>query len=155
MTVYSSTGTRVYISTAKPSAFTQTAYAALTWTEIGEVTDAGEVGGERATISHKTLAGGTKKRSGALDPGSATLEVGADSDDAGQIIAKTIYDSGAVAYFKVAEYESGDVHYGAAIVTSMKRKLGKADEIISTSIKLDMSSEGGVGWLTVNGTAPA
>lgn len=155
MTANSSTGSKVYISAAKPATYDATGYGAISWTEIGEITKVGEIGGERGVITHKALAGYVIKRAGIPDPGSTTLEAAADSDNAGQALALSAYKSGKVHYFKVAEYESGDIHYGPAIVTSCKRNIGGVDEMTSVSIKLDMSAEGGTDWVMVNGTPPA
>ena len=90
MTVRSSAGTTIKISAAAPATFDGTGYAALTLTTIGEVTDLGEFGREFALITHNPIGSrGTVKLKGSFNEGSIQMQLGLDTDDAGQVLAKT------------------------------------------------------------------
>lgn len=144
MSISSNTGTKVYISATKPATFTAAAYAALTWSEIGEITNIGDIGGEWPKVEHKAVAGYVIKRKGILDPGSTTLEAACDTDDAGQVLAEAAFRSKSPYSFKIAEEESGDVHYFQALVMSFPTKFGGTDSIVGVSMKIEITAEGGV-----------
>lgn len=84
-----STGTRVYISTsvtAEPA--DAAAYAALAWTEIGDVESLGDYGDEAPILTAQTLQDERVfKAKGARDAGTLAITCLDRPDDAGQIAA--------------------------------------------------------------------
>ena len=150
MTVFSSAGSTIKISAAKPATFDGTGYAALTFTAIGEVTDLGEFGREYNLITHNPIGNrGTVKKKGSFNEGSITLQLALDTDDAGQILAKTASTSDADHSFVITT-QNGDKYYFQAQVMSFKTSIGAVDSITSASIMLEITtSNTGVGVVEV------
>ena len=150
MAVETVAGTTIAISAGAPATFTQAGYAALTFTNIGEVTDGGEHGREYALVTHQPIASrGTQKFKGSFNEGSKTLQLGLDKADAGQVLAKAAVVSDASYSFKVT-YQGGDIDYFQAKVMSFKKSATGVDTIRSASITLELTtSAGGVGIIEV------
>lgn len=150
MTVFSSAGSTIKISSAKPATFDGTGYAALSFTAIGEVTDLGEFGREYNLITHNPIGNrGTVKKKGSFSEGSITLQLALDTDDAGQILAKAASTSDADHSFVITT-QNGDKYYFQAQVMSFKTSIGAVDSITSASIMLEITtSNTGVGVVEV------
>jgi hypothetical protein len=77
------------------------------------------------------------------------MEVGLDTDDAGQDLLFTASGSDSNYSFKVTA-QNGDVYYFIAKVMSFKRNFGGVDQITSATIMLEItSSSAGVGVVIV------
>jgi len=75
------------VSAATPATFDAVGYAALTFTEIGEVSEVPEFGAAHAVNTFTPLKSGiVNKFHGELNYGSITVPLGYDSANAGQII---------------------------------------------------------------------
>lgn len=146
MTVRTSAGTTIGLSASQPATFNATGYDALTFTQIGELTDGGEFGREYALVTHNPLGSrGTVKKKGSFNEGTMTLQLGLDTDDAGQILAKTASLSDADYSFKVT-LQNGDIFYFQAQVMSFKVSVGGVDQITSATIALELTTNSaGVG----------
>jgi hypothetical protein len=146
MSSRTSAGSTFKVSSAKPTAFTVAGYAALTWTEVGEVTDFGEFGRVYNLVTHNPVANrSTVKKKGSFNEGEITLQMALDTDDAGQIIMKAATVSDANFYFELST-QNGDKYYFPAVVMSFKVSVGTVDKITSASTMLQLTSEvGGVG----------
>lgn len=146
MTVRSSAGTSIGISATAPATFNVAGYSALSFTNIGEVTDLGEFGREYNLITHNPLATrGTVKLKGSFNEGSISLQLGLDTDDAGQILAKAASVSDNDYSFKVTT-QNGDDYYFQAKVMSFKVGVGSVDSVTTATITLELtSSSAGVG----------
>lgn len=146
MTVRTSAGTTIGISANAPATFNVTGYDALTFTSIGEVTDLGEFGREYALVTHNPLGSrGTVKKKGSFNEGSISLQVGLDTDDAGQILLKSASLSDSNHSFKVTT-QNGDIYYFQAQVMSFKVGVGSVDQVTSAMIMLELTTtDAGVG----------
>lgn len=145
MTVRSSAGSTIAITAAAPATFNAAGYTALTFTEIGEVTDLGEFGREYNLITHNPLkTRSTVKLKGSYNEGSITLGLALDTKDAGQVLAKAASQSDANYYFKLTT-QNGDVYYFPAQVMSFKVNVSGVDAISSASITLEITSVGAAG----------
>lgn len=146
MTVRSSAGTSIGITSSAPATFNVAGYSALTFTNIGEVTDLGEFGREYNLITHNPLGTrGTVKLKGSFNEGSISLQLGLDTDDAGQILAKTASQSDGDFSFKVTT-QNGDDYYFQAKVMSFKVGVGSVDSVTTATINLEITtSSTGVG----------
>lgn len=146
MTVHTSAGTTIKLSASTPATFDTTGYAALTYTALGEVTDLGEFGREYALVTHNPVGSrGTVKKKGSFNEGTMTLQLGLDTDDAGQILAKSasLSDND---YSFVVETQNGDKYYFQAQVMSFKVGVGSVDSITSATISLELTTNSaGVG----------
>ncbi len=146
MTVRSSAGTSIGISATAPATFNVAGYSALSFTNIGEITDLGEFGREYNLITHNPLfTRGTVKLKGSFNEGSISLQLGLDTDDAGQILAKAASVSDNDYSFKVTT-QNGDDYYFQAKVMSFKVGVGSVDSVTTATITLELtSSNTGVG----------
>lgn len=146
MTVRSSAGTTIHLSAGIPATFNVAGYTALTFTAIGEVTDLGEFGREYNLITHNPIGSrGTVKLKGSFNEGSITMQLGLDTDDAGQILAKTASQSDADYSFKITT-QNGDDYFFQAKVMSFKVNVGSVDSVTSATIMLELTTNSaGVG----------
>lgn len=88
MAINTSAGARVYIGPAT-TASTQSALAALSYTEIGKVESVGEIGPQAQDVSFTPLGGDDVQHlKGSTDNGSTTITAASDPLDAGQIALK-------------------------------------------------------------------
>lgn len=105
------TGTTVGLSATLPTTYDDnitTGYASLTFTEIGEVVDIGEIAKAFATVSHQTVGRAyPQKLKDTYDIANITLTLGRVSADAGQIALQTALASSASVAFEVS-LPSGD-----------------------------------------------
>ena len=150
MTVRTSAGTTIGISAAAPATFNAAGYAALTFTNIGEVTDLGEFGREYALVTHSPVATrGVKKFKGSFNEGAMTLALGLDNDDAGQILLKTASEDDDNYSFEVT-LQDGTIYYFQAQVMSFKKAIGGVDTITNATVTLELTTNAaGVGVVEV------
>lgn len=146
MTAATSAGTTLHISAGVPSTFDDTGYAALSYTAVGEVTDLGEFGREYNLVTHNPVGNrGTVKLKGSFNEGSMQVQLALDTDDAGQILAKTASRSDSNYAFKVTT-QNGDKYYFQAKVMSFKVGVGGVDTVTSATMTLEITtSSTGVG----------
>ncbi len=146
MTVFTSAGSTIGIVAAAPATYDATGYTALSYVLIGEVTDFGEFGREYSLVTHNPVASrGTVKKKGSFNEGSITLQLGLDTDDAGQILAKTASNSDADYSFAVTT-QNGDKYFFRAQVMSFKVSVGGVDTITNATIMLEITTNSaGVG----------
>ncbi|MDD2742326.1 MAG: hypothetical protein PHV02_08635 [Rhodocyclaceae bacterium] len=143
-------GTTIGIVLAAPATFDAAGYAALTFIEIGEVTDIPDFGREFELITHKPLSSrGTVKKKGGFNEGSIDLKLGLNTDDAGQILLKAAALSDADYSFKI-DCPTGDVYYFRALCLSFKIGVGNSGTIITATTKLELqTNSAGVGIVEV------
>lgn len=140
MTVRTTAGTTIGIVAAAPATFNEAGYEALTFVTIGEVTDLGEFGREYALVTHNPVGNrGTVKKKGSFNEGTMTLQLGLDTDDAGQVLAKAASLSDSDYSFAV-ELQDGTFHYFRAQVMSFKIGAGGVDDITSATIVLEITT---------------
>lgn len=153
MAVTALAGTTLGISASAPTTFDAAGYAALTFVNIGEVTDPGEHGKVSALITHMPVATRTvQKYKGSVNQGTKNVQLALDREDAGQILAKAAVDSDATYYFEQA-YPNGDIDYFPAKVMSFTTAGGNTDTLRAGSITLEVTANAaGVGIIEV--TAP-
>ncbi|MDP3650903.1 MAG: hypothetical protein Q8R67_04385 [Rhodoferax sp.] len=148
--VSTSAGTTIGIVLAAPATFDSTGYAALTFVNVGEVTDVPDFGREFELITHKPIGSrGTVKKKGGFNEGSIDLKLGLNTDDAGTVLLKAAALSDADYSFKIT-HPTGDVYYFRALALSFKVGTGNSGSIISATCKLELqTSSAGVGIVEV------
>jgi len=135
-----SAGSTVSISATLPASLTKTAYAALTYTEIGEITDGGSVGRTYNLVSHSPLATrGTVQKKGSFSDGTVTLQAAYAPGDAGQVLVQTALNDDEY-YAFAEELQDGTIIYYQAQVTSAPVNVGGVDSITGTTITLAVKS---------------
>lgn len=139
-------GTTVGVSAVLPATYNVAGYAALTFTNVGNIEDGGEHGREYAEVTFNPIdTRGTQKFKGSFNEGSKTLSIGYNSDDAGMAILKTALDSDNDYAFEVA-YPDGDIDYFIGKVMTLTKATGSVDSIRMASVTLAITTSAtGVG----------
>ena len=136
-----SAGTTIGISAALPATYTQAAFAALTYTEIGEVSDLGEFGREYNVVKFNPLKDRrTVKRKGSFDDGTVQVQLAKAATDAGQILLKSAVNSDASHSVKIV-LQDGTIFYFTAQVSSSTVNVGNVDQITSSTFKLEIDND--------------
>lgn len=150
MTARSSAGSVIKLTAAQPATYDAAGYNALTFTQIGEVTNLGELGREYQLITHNPLATrATVKLKGSFNEGSIDMQLALDNSDAGQTLAKaaSLSDSD---YSFVIITQDGHKYYFQAKVMSFKVGIGSVNDVTKATIKLELTSTtAGVGIVEV------
>ena len=147
MAVATTAGSTLGISSSNPATYDVTGYAALTFTEIGEITDFGEFGRQYNLVTHNPVASrGTQKFKGSFNEGTMSLTMALDTDDAGQVAVKAAVDSDANYSFKMTHHGSGDVYYFQAKVMSFRVGFSNVDAVTTATVELELTTNSdGVG----------
>lgn len=140
--VITSAGTTISISTTPlSSTYDATAFGALTWTEIGEVSDLGEFGREYNVIKFNALkTRRTTKRKGSYDDGTVQIQLGKVKDDAGQVALKTALNSDLSYPIKIV-LQDATIFYFTAQVSSSTTNVGNVDQITASTVKLEIDND--------------
>lgn len=138
-----SAGTTIGASAVKPATFTEAGYSALTFTNIGEVTNLnGDIGPEANLVTYTALQDAiVRKLKGSINHGALDLEIALDPDDVGQAAMETAAGVKVPYYFKV-EFEDGEIRYFPALVMSAKERLGGADDVKKLMVKIEITAPG-------------
>ena len=151
MTVRTSAGTTLRISASAPATYDETGYndlftASPTPPIVGEITDLGEFGREFALVTHNPVGSrGTQKFKGSFNEGVMTMSLGLDTDDAGQIVAKTASLSDLDFSFMVTT-QNLDRYFFQAKVMSFKVGIGGVDQITTATVTVEITTNSaGVG----------
>lgn len=151
MTVRTSAGTTLRVTSAQPSTYDPSGYNTLFSASpvpalVGEITDLGEFGREYALVTHNPVGTrGTQKFKGSFNEGTMSLSLGLDTDDAGQIVMKTASLSDDNYSFMVTT-QNGDKYYFQAKVMSWKVGVGSVDSITTATATLELTTNAaGVG----------
>lgn len=138
---FTSAGTKISIASGQPSTYDDTGFSALSFNEIGEVTDLGEFGREYSLVTHNPLGSRqTVKRKGSFNDGTISMSVARVPSDAGQADLQTAVDSDENYSFKV-ELQDGRVLYFSAQVMSYTTNVGSVDQITSASVSIEITDE--------------
>lgn len=135
-------GTIFSVSAAVPTTATETAYAALTWTEVAEVTSIGSRGKTYEVVTHKPLAyRGTYKRKGSFDNGQMAIGLAIAKADAGQDILSEALDSDDSFSFKI-QFPSGRIQYMPGQVSSfIDDDIGSTDAILAGTVNVEVDGD--------------
>lgn len=140
MAVRTSAGSTLQLSAGIPATFNLVGYEALTFTTLGEITDMGEFGREYALVTHNPVSTrGTQKFKGSFNEGQMVMQLGLDTDDAGQVLAKAAVVSDNDYSFKVTT-QNGDIYYFQAKVMMFKVGVGSVDQITAANITLELTT---------------
>lgn len=150
MTVKTSAGTTLKVSASTPATFDSTGYNALSFTTVGEVVNLGEFGRVYNLVTHNPVSvRGTVKKKGSFNEGQMALQLGLDTDDAGQILMKAASLSDNDYSFLVTD-QKGDKYYFQAQCMGWKVGIGGVDQITAATCTLEITtSTAGVGFVEV------
>lgn len=143
-------GTEIGISAALPATYNKAGYDALTFVDIGEITNGGSHGRTYQVVNHNPInTRGTQKFKGSFNEGQKTLQLAVDNDDPGQEVVKTALNDDADYAFKVT-YQDGSIDYFIAKVVSWSKSTESVDSMYSASVGLELTtSKDGVGIIEV------
>lgn len=150
MTVFTTAGAKIHISTvARASTVVDLAtYAALTYTEVKEVQNLGELGDEAATVTFLSVGDSrTRKLKGSRDAGTMTVVCGRDPLDPGQLAMRAAEGTKFEYAFKVTLADAADAndtsstYYFGALVGSRREGLGGADDVTTITFALLINTE--------------
>lgn len=149
MTIETMAGTTLAISAGVPATYNEAGYEALTYTEIGEITDVGTHGKTHAETKVNTLgSAGVQKIKGSFDLGNKSVKLAVSSDDSGQVLVMTALDSYANYAFKQV-YQNGDIDYFSAKVMSAVTEGGTPDVVRGLTVGLSVDAPEGSGIIHV------
>lgn len=139
-------GTTIGVSAVLPATYNVAGYAALTFTNIGNIEDGGEHGREYAEVTFNTIdTRGTRKYKGSFNEGNKTLSIGYNSDDAGMILLKTALDDDDDYAFEV-KYPDGDIDYFIGKVMTLTKATAGVDSMRMASVTIAITTSAtGVG----------
>jgi hypothetical protein len=138
--VATTAGAALSASAALPTTVDGAGYAALTWTAVKEVTDAGSIGREYNLVEHSPLATrGVQQFKGSYRDGTMTLQLGWAPGDPGQALIETALNSDSYQSFKLL-HQNGSTLYFQALVTSAPLNLGSQDQITAKTVNLAIKS---------------
>ena len=134
-------GATLGISLTPPATHDVTGFDAVTFKNVGEITNIGEFGKEWALVTHNPLATrGTKKGKGSYNNGTLSPSLALDPSDLGQIDMKTALDSDDPAYFSIT-LQDGTVYYLTGLVMSFKPNIGGVDDVVTASTNIELTPD--------------
>ena len=142
--VFTSAGTTLAVSANAPATYDTVGFQALTFTDVGEVTDMGEYGPTYEVVTHNPLnTRRTVKRKGTVNDGAISMQIGRDPTDAGQVILIAGVDGAAkdtVHSFEVT-LQDGTIQYFTGQIYSYTTNVGSANNIVSASVTVEIDNE--------------
>ena len=141
--VLSSSGTQYSVSAATPATYDSVGFAALSFTDVGEVTNLGEFGANFNVVSYTSLATAVVvKRKGSKNNGSLNMTIGRDPTDAGQALLKSGADgaNSALVYSHKVLFTDGSIQYFTGQIFSYNTTVGEADSIINASALVEIDN---------------
>lgn len=122
------------ISATLPATDDAAGYAALTFTDVGGITDLPSISGSYNDVSYDLLSDGvTCHHAGQFNPGSDTFNFARKISDAGQALIKTQHDGKLLTSFKIA-YANGDIDYCVGYIQTAQITNGTADTVRAKAI---------------------
>ena len=135
-----STETILRVSAATPATFDEAGYAALTFTEVKEVTTIPAYGPTRQVVNHEPLATGvTEKYGGFINYGSVAVDGAYDSTDAGQSILRANVLSATALLSIAIEYQDGSIDYTYGKAFSATKNPGSANSMVGSSMNIEFN----------------
>ncbi|MFU0503655.1 iron ABC transporter substrate-binding protein [Pseudaminobacter sp. NGMCC 1.201702] len=146
MSVTTASGAKIFIGPTTAAA-DAAAYAALVYTEIGEVESLGEFGDEAADVTFTSLSDARVRHlKGSRDAGVMSVVVGRDPLDLGQVAARAAEKTKFAYAFKVVAADAQDANdtdstfYFHALVQSAKENFGESDNVVRTTFNLGITT---------------
>lgn len=137
-------GSKLFISATLPATYDKAGFEALTFTEIGEVTEIPQFGKVYNVITHLPLGKRqTIKRKGSYDNGDVDVPYAYDvNDDAGQVILEAAVDNDNSYSIKIDVQDPAlKSIYFTAQVTSRPITIGSTDSIVMANSTLAIDDD--------------
>jgi hypothetical protein len=138
---FTSAGTKFYMSAALPATYDIITFAALTWVEIGEISDLGEFGRQYNLVTFNPLGDRrTVKRKGAYNDGTIAAQMARVPTDAGQTMLVGAVNSDASKAIKIV-LQDGTIFYTTVQVMSYTTNVGSVDQITSATVNMEIDND--------------
>jgi len=133
-------GTTIAVTDEIPSTYTNAGYGALTYTNIGNISDGGEHGIEYNIVTFNSISNRvTQKFKGSFDYGLKTLEIAYDPTDSGAVLLRNGSTSLNDYAFKIT-YQNGSIEYFSAKIKSFNRTVGSVNSMRMITVALDITN---------------
>lgn len=135
-------GSRLYIGTTAPAA-TKSEFEADVYTEIKELSNAGDIGASANVLTFPLVSDDyVKKSKGARNAGDPVIVVGRDPLDPGQILVRAAEADKYYRNFKLviadarSEHYTDSILYFRALVVGVPRQFGGQEDFVTESYTL-------------------
>lgn len=130
-------GTQLFISAGTPATNDAAGFAALTWTEVGQLTSVGSVKGREYSTSTLSTIGDAQDREkkGSFKLPNAEFECAWAEDDAGQTLIEAAANDYSVPSFKLVK-QNGDIRYLTAQVSKFVENNGTSNDAVKGAFTL-------------------
>lgn len=135
-------GTGLAISAASPATEDATGYAALTFTEVGQVEQLGAFGSTTEVVNFQPLKGVLQKYKGPNNSGAISPSLAHDDEDAGQTLLRTAAndDSSTLYSFEVT-FPDGAKRYFQGRVFGYPETVGAANSMLMANPSIEISTK--------------
>jgi hypothetical protein len=134
-------GTALAISAGVPTTQDATGYAALTYTEIGQIENLGTIGATINKVDFQPLKGPKQKHKGSVDYGSLQPSLAHDDADAGQTLLRTAAAPGNNALYACkVTLPDATVRYFQVRVFGYPEEIGNADSIVMAKPTIEINT---------------
>lgn len=142
MATTTAAGSALAISAGTPATQDQSGYAALTYTEIGQIEKIGTVGATFNKVEFQPLKGPKQKHKGSPDYGTLSPSLAHDDADAGQTLLRTAADdtTSKLYAFKVT-YPNGAIRYFQGRVFGYPETADGADTILMAAPTIEIDTK--------------
>ena len=138
---FTSAGSKLSISAAAPATYNAAGYAALIFTEIGEISDLGEFGRQYNLVTYNVLSQRRAiKRKGSYNDGTISAQMARVPSDAGQAILVTAVNGDASYALKI-ELQDGTMFYATAQIMSYTTSIGNVDQITGATVNMEIDND--------------
>ena len=142
MTSQTAAGSTLAISVASPTTKDAAGYAALTFTEVGQVEKIGAIGASFAKVEFQPLKGGKQKYKGSKDNGALQPSIAIDSSDAGQTIMQTAADDESQKLYSFrTTYQDGAIRYFGGRNFGQPETTDGADTMLMTTPTIEICTD--------------
>jgi hypothetical protein len=143
---HTAAGTKLYVSASLPATYDAAGYAALSWTEVQEVTAIGDFGAAFGLVTHTPLNSRVvHKFKGSVNYGQLSIAAARDVGDTGQGILETAAGDDDDISFKIEHNDSlgssNTIEYTTGkVMSSLSTGLGSAEGIDGVSYQVEINN---------------
>lgn len=140
-TAFTSAGTKLYTTSSAPATYSSAGFAALTWTEVGEIVNLGDFGRTYNVVNHIQLGSRkTVKLKGSYNEGNLNLQLARAPGDVGQAKLVTALGVDTSYSFKVV-LQDGTIMYFSGQVVNYTTNVGASDQIVGASCVIEINND--------------
>lgn len=142
MALQTGAGATLALSAAAPATQDATGYAALTFTEVGQIEKIGAIGATFTKTDFQPLKGPKQKLKGSADYGSLQPTYAHDETDAGQTLLRTAAnDETNTLYSMKVTYQDGSKRYAQVRVFGAPETIDGADPVVMANPTIEVCTK--------------